>query len=101
VLAVEAHQSEATNAVMGFDLELLGGAYVLPPPTINAAVEQNNIVLTWPTNTGGTFALYSATNVAQPTWQPSGAVLQTNGSQVYVSVTPGSGPAFFRLQRSK
>jgi hypothetical protein len=100
LLAVEVHQSASTNIVMGFDLELLGGAAVLPPPTINASLTQNNIVLTWPTNSGSTFALYAATNLVNPVWQPAGILLQTNGSQVNASIAPGSGPAFFRLQRS-
>jgi hypothetical protein len=81
-------------------MELLGGAFVLPPPTMSAAFSQTNLVLTWPTNNGATFGLYTATNLAGP-WQPINPGGQTNGAQVSVSIAPGAGPAFFRLQRSQ
>jgi lysophospholipase L1-like esterase len=101
ILAVEIHQSSATNTVLGFDLELLGGAYVQPPPSLSAALAQNNIVLTWPASNGAAFTLYAATNLANALWQPVNAPLQTNNSQINVSVAPGPGSAFFRLQWSQ
>jgi hypothetical protein len=100
ILAVEVHQSSPTNSTLGFDLELLGGAFVLPPPTISAALAQNNLVLTWPASNAPAFALYSTTNLTQAIWAPVSALLQTNNGQINVSFAPGPGPAFFRLQRS-
>ncbi|HWD21136.1 MAG TPA: GDSL-type esterase/lipase family protein [Verrucomicrobiae bacterium] len=100
ILAVELHASSATNAAQGFDLELLGGAFILPPPTLTAAFTTGQIILTWPTNTGATFALYSTPTLQPGTWQPVAANPQTNAAQISISLTAGPGPAFFRLQRA-
>ncbi len=101
VIAVEAHQSSSTNAALGFDLELLGGAIVLPPPTLAATFSATNLVLTWPANNASGFMLYTTTNVAGGAWQPAGAAAQTNAGQVSVSLAPGAGEAYFRLQRNQ
>jgi hypothetical protein len=102
VVAVELHQSSLTNGTMGFDMELLGGAFALPPPTLGAtAGAGGNLVLTWTTNDSPGFMLYTSANLGGGAWQPAGLAAQTNGGQVSVSVAPGAGAAYFRLQRGQ
>jgi len=96
---VEVHQSALTNRNFGFDFELLGGALVLPNPTLTAALAGNNISLTWPLSSGRIFTLYSSATLVPPNWQAlSPSLYQTNNGQITVAITPGSGSAFFRLQ---
>lgn len=99
IIAVETHQASGTNASAGFDMELIGGAYVLPPPTLAAALAQTNIVLSWPANNGSTFTLYSAPTLAAGSWQAVNAPLETNSDQITASVPLGVSPLFFRLQQ--
>jgi lysophospholipase L1-like esterase len=99
VVAVEVHQSALTNQSLGFDFELLGGAFVLPNPTLTATLSSNNISLTWPLTNGSAFALYSSATLVPPNWQAlSPNLLQTNYGQISAAITPGPGSAFFRLQ---
>jgi lysophospholipase L1-like esterase len=102
VIAVEVHQSALTNRNLGFDFELLGGAFVLSNPTLTAALADTNISLTWPLTGGGTFSLYSSATLVPPNWQalPSN-LFQTNNGQITAVITPGSGDCFFRLQLSQ
>jgi len=100
VIAVEAHQA-ASGVQQGFDMELIGGAIVLSPPTISASISQQGVALSWQANNGATFALYSTGSLTAPNWQPANAVLQTNSSAITASIAPGPGSAFFRLQRSQ
>ncbi len=102
VIAVEVHQSAPTQQNLGFDFELLGGAFVLPNPTLTAGLATNNISLTWPLTNGSAFALYSSTTLAPPNWQPfSPSLFQTNNGQITAAITPATGSAFFRLQGSQ
>ncbi len=101
VVAVEAHQTAGTNAAMGFDLELLGGALVVGPPGLSAGRAQENIVLTWAAGSGAAFALYTAANLEGAAWAPVSGARQTNAGQISMTVAPGSGRAFFRLQLSQ
>jgi lysophospholipase L1-like esterase len=99
VIAVEVHQSALTQPNLGFDFELLGGAFVLPNPTLTATLASNNISLTWPLTSGSAFALYSSAMLAPPNWQAlSPSLFQTNDGQISVAITPGPGAAYFRLQ---
>ncbi len=99
VIAVEVHPSALTQPNLGFDFELLGGAFVLPNPTLTAALANNNISLTWPLISGATFALYSSATLVPPNWQAlSPVLLETNNGRITTAITPGPGSAFFRLQ---
>ena len=99
VIAVEVHQSALTNHNLGFDFELLGGAFVLPNPTLMASVANDTISLTWPLTNGSPFTLYSSATLVPPNWQAvSPSLLQTNNGQITAAITPGPGSAFFRLQ---
>ena len=102
VIAVEVHQSALTRQNLGFDFELLGGAFVLPNPTLTAALANTNISLTWPVTSGSAFTLYSSATLFPANWQPlSPSLLQTNNGRITAAITPGPGSAFFRLQRSQ
>jgi lysophospholipase L1-like esterase len=102
VIAVEVHQSALTNQNLGFDFELLGGAFVLPNPTLTATLANTNISLTWPLTGGGAFTLYSSATLVPPNWQAvSPSLFQTNNGQISDVITPGSGCCFFRLQLSQ
>jgi lysophospholipase L1-like esterase len=99
VIAVEVHQSALTRQNLGFDFELLGGAFVLPNPTLTASLAGNNISLTWPLTNCSAFTLYSSATLVPPNWQPfSSSLFQTNNGQITAPITPGPGSAFFRLQ---
>jgi hypothetical protein len=98
LIAVEVHQNAVTNAVLGFDMELLGGAFVMPPPAVSAGFSNNSIVMNWPMTNGAAFTLYSAGQLTGAPWQPAGALLQTNNGQITVTITPGVGAGYFRLQ---
>jgi hypothetical protein len=102
VVAVEVHQSALTRRNLGFDFELIGGAFVLPNPTLTATLASNNISLTWPVMSGSAFALYSSATLVSANWQAvSPSLLQTNNGQITAAITPGPGSAFFRLQQSQ
>jgi lysophospholipase L1-like esterase len=98
VIAVEVHQNNATNSVLGFDMELLGGAWVVPPPTLSASVIATNIVLNWPVTNGAAFSLYSSPQLTGAPWQPVSAPLQTNSGQITASVPVSTNGGFFQLQ---
>lgn len=100
LVAVEIHQSSVTNATMGFDMELIGSGYLLPSPTISITPTGNDLLLSWPVTNGGSFTLYSTTNLtAHGSWTPTLATAQTNGAQIVVTQTPDTSAKFFRLQR--
>ena len=99
VVAVEVHQSALTNQNLGFDFELLGGAFVLPNPTLTAALANTNISLTWPLTGAAAFTLYSSATLVPPNWQAvSLNLVQTNNGRITALITPGSGCCFFQLQ---
>ncbi len=98
LIAVEVHQNAVTNAVLGFDMELLGGAFVVPAPTLSASLSNNSIVLNWPVTNGAAFTLYSTPQLAGPTWQPVAAPLQTNNGQITAAIPLGVGTGYFQLQ---
>jgi hypothetical protein len=99
-IAVEIHQSSVTNSTLGFDLELIGTGYLMPPPTISITPAGGNIVLGWPVTNGGSFTLYSTTNLAAAgSWTLTAATAQTNGGQIVVTQSPDTSATFYRLQR--
>lgn len=100
-IAVEVHQSSATNSILGFDMELFGGAWIVPPPLLSASVTNvNNIFLSWPQTNGAAFALYSAAQLSGAAWQPVSTPLQTNNGQISTTVPLGANGGYFRLQLS-
>lgn len=99
VVAVEVHLSSATNATLGFDLELIGSGYRLPTPSLSITPTAGNILLGWPVTNGGGFALYSTTNLAvNGSWSRVAAPASTNDGQVVVTQSLGPSATFFRLQ---
>ncbi len=100
LIAVELHQSSATNTTLGFDIELLGSGNLISPPSLSIAQGGTNIILSWPLTNSDTFALYSSTNVGAPVaWSQILDSAQTNGSQIVVTQIVGAAPKFYRLQR--
>jgi lysophospholipase L1-like esterase len=100
LVAVEVHVSSVTNTTLGFDMELIGGGYLLPTPSLSIAQTTNNILLSWPMTSGSGFTLYSTTNlVAAESWTMAMAAAQTNGAQIIVTQSLKASATFFRLQR--
>jgi hypothetical protein len=98
VIAVEVHQSAVTNSVLGFDMELLGGAWIVPAPTLSTSFSTNCIVLSWPVTNGAAFTLYSSTQLTGSIWQPVDAPLQTNNGQITATIQCDVSNRFFKLQ---
>jgi len=99
LVAVELHQSSATNVTAGFDMELIGTGGLLPLPSLSIIPTNNYFVLNWPDSNGGSFSLYSTTNLVDATgWTPVSALTQTNSGQITVTQSPDSRARFFRLQ---
>ena len=98
-VTVEVHQSSATNASMGFDMELIGSGYFLSPPALSIMQSSGNIQLSWPVTNGNGFTLYSTTNLGAGGWLPSTAMKQTNSGQIVVTHSPDASGKFFRLLR--
>jgi hypothetical protein len=100
-IAAEVHLSSVTNSAMGFNMELIGTGYPLPPPSLSIGwVGDNSIALTWPLSNGSSFSLYSTTNLsATDSWMPGTASVQTHGDQITVTQALDSNAKFFRLQQ--
>ncbi len=101
LVAVELHQSSVTNSTLGFDMELIGSGYLLPTPSLSITTASGgNFVLNWPETNGGSFALYSTTNLAAAgNWSPEPSPIYTNGGQIIVTQALDTTARFFRLQR--
>jgi hypothetical protein len=99
LIAVEMHLSSVTNSTLGFDMELIGSGYPVPPPPLAINQTGGNILLSWPATNVVGFTLYSATNLAAPgNWILATVLAQTNGGQITVTQSPDSSTKFFRLQ---
>jgi hypothetical protein len=72
---------------------------LLPRPQLSATLVEGNVVLSWTTNSYGTFALQFSTNLATGNWQnDTNAVAVTNGiNQVTTPAAYAAG--FYRLKR--
>jgi lysophospholipase L1-like esterase len=98
-LAVEVHLSSVTAPAMGFDMELIGNGYLLPPPRLAITEAQGDITLSWPLAYGRSYSLFSTTNLnATDSWTPAAASVQTNAGQNTVTQSIDGGERFFRLQ---
>lgn len=100
-IAAEVHLSSVTNSAMGFDMELIGSGYLLPPPALSIAWSRDNhVALSWPLAYGSSFSLFSSTNPnAANLWTPATAFILTNGGQLIVTQSLDSNAKFFRLQQ--
>ena len=97
VLAVELHHFLPTIPSIGFDLELIGTGFELPPPSLSFGLTATNLLLSWPA-TNANYALYSARELtATNAWQPVPVPPVTNNDWLTVPVMP-TGQSFFRLQ---
>jgi hypothetical protein len=96
-VAVEIHLRAPSKFGMGFDLELLGTGYPAPPISIRSS--GGNVVLSWPVTNGGSFSLYSTTNLTTGNWNPTAAPTLTNDGQIIVTQSPDASAKFFLLQR--
>ena len=100
LIAVEVHLSSATNATLGFDMELIGSGNLLPTPSLSITPVGTNFMLSWPETNNAGFALYSTTNLNPPaTWAISTVVPQTNAGMFVVTQAMDSPTRFFRLQQ--
>jgi len=72
---------------------------VLPPLPLTVSLSGANLVLTWPTNSGGGFVLQSKTTLDAAIWTNVGSTV-TISNGVYTAVVPASNTAtFYRLKR--
>lgn len=100
LLAVELHQSSATNSTLGFDLELIATGVRRPPPSLGITPTSGNLALTWPQSNGAGYVLYSTTNLAATgNWTTVEATTETNAGQISVTLPQEEPAKFFRLQR--
>jgi hypothetical protein len=98
-LAVELHQGSATNAVAGFDMELISSGNLILPPSLSIAQSDGNFLLSWPATNADGFTLYTTTNLDAGSWSVATALTQTNAGQIIVTQSPDTSSRFFRLQR--
>jgi FtsH-binding integral membrane protein len=99
LVAVEVHLFFTNRISLGFDLELIGTGYFLPP-SLSIASAGTNIVLAWPIAGGTGYTLYSSTDLTTPgSWTIAAATVQTNGGQYVVTLSPDAVTRFFRLQK--
>ena len=100
LLAVELHQSQPTNTMLGFDLELIGSGNAVPPPSLSIGESGTNIVLNWRLTNAEGFRLYSTTNSSLTTgWSLALDAVQTNGNQNAVTQPADAAGKYYRLQR--
>jgi len=100
MVGVEIHKGSITNAVFGFDLELIVTGTNIPPPVLSFTLTSSNLLLGWPVFNGSGYSLYSSTNLAVSSgWSSVTNTTQTNASQISVSLVADRSPVFFRLQR--
>jgi lysophospholipase L1-like esterase len=99
VVAAEVHLRTVSRTSLGFDMELIGSGYFLPP-SLSITSAGTNIFLVWPVATGAGYTLYSSTDLAAPgSWTPVTATVQTNGGQYVLTLFPDEATRFFRLQK--
>ena len=97
VLAVEVHHMWAGAQSIGFDLELMGTGFMLPPPALSFALTATNLLLSWPA-TNADYALYSTAELrATNPWSRVAEPPATNNDRLTVPLMP-TGQTFFRLQ---
>ncbi len=97
VLAVEVHHYWPTVPSIGFDLELLGTGFAIPPPTLSIALTTTNLLLSWPATNSG-YTLYSTADLsASNSWLPVPQPPTTNNDFLMVPLVP-TGQSFFRLR---
>lgn len=100
LLAVEVHQFSPSYSSFGFDLELIGSGYVIPPPTLSIAHEGESLQLNWSLLSGAGHSLYSTTNLtATEAWTLATAVVQTNNGRIVVTQAPDTSARYYRLQK--
>lgn len=98
LVAVEAHLRTATRITMGFDLELIGAGYYLPP-TLSIGYSGGTISIAWPAISGAGYTLYSTTNpAAADGWVPTTGVV-SRGSQLSVTQSPDGRAGFYSLRK--
>jgi lysophospholipase L1-like esterase len=99
LVAVEVHLYNASRTSLGFDMELIGTGYFLPP-ALSIAAAGTNIFLAWPVANGNGYTLYSSTDLTAPGgWTNAAATVQTNSGQYVVTILPDAITRFFRLQK--
>ena len=99
LVAVEVHLYNASRTSLGFDMELIGTGYFLPP-ALSIASAGTNIFLAWPVANGTGYTLYSSTDLTAPGgWTNAAATVQTNSGQYVVTILPDAIARFFRLQK--
>jgi lysophospholipase L1-like esterase len=99
LVAAEVHLYRAGRTSLGFDMEVIGTGYFLPPP-LSIAATATNMFLAWPVAGGNGYTLYSSTDLAASgSWTPVTATVQTNSDQYVVALAPDASTRFFRLQK--
>jgi hypothetical protein len=100
MVAVELHLGSPSNAMAGFDLELLGSGYVIPPPSLSVNLTGGSIVLSWAEETGSGYSLYSSTNLSlSGAWTLVPVMGVTNNGQVMATLPVEGAGRYFRLEK--
>jgi hypothetical protein len=72
---------------------------LLPSPQLTITLSAGDVLLSWPTNSYGTFILQSNTNLSTANWTSvTNIVVVTNGMN-QVTATATGAPTFYRLRR--
>jgi hypothetical protein len=71
--------------------------HLLPAPRINITTMENNVLISWPTNSGS-LTIQSATSLAPANWMDRSDQPSPVGTNYQVSLPVSSGSVFFRLK---
>ena len=71
--------------------------HLLPAPRMNIKTMENNVVISWPTNSGS-LTIQSATSLAPANWMDRSDQPSSVGTNYQVSLPISSGNVFFRLK---
>jgi hypothetical protein len=99
VLAVEVHQSGATSSDLGFNFELYGVGYRVPPPRLGIQNLSGNVRLTWPSSATN-WNLYATPELSSSSAWTQVQVIPTDANGFKSVTVGGDGPSrFYRLQK--
>jgi lysophospholipase L1-like esterase len=97
LIAAEVHISQPACPLSGFDMELIGAGYYLPP-ALSIAQSGGALSVSWPASNSAGYNLYWTTNLAATAWTPSTPSF-TNAGQIVVTQSVNSTVKFFRLRQ--
>ena len=98
VLAIEVHQNALTSSDLALNFELTGTLLVSTNTLLTVTRGTNTLALSWPA-AASFFTLYTATNIATPSWgRATNEPFLSNGVWLVPLPTATNGSRFYRLQ---